>query len=118
MQRRYVVLARSVCVASATAAALMTVTAHIESSTPTPTYRSWWQARGRITVPARGAAARSSSESAPSASAAQSLQPGQLPPIGEAVRDFLEGQRLFERETFGGNGRTCETCHSRETGTV
>ncbi len=29
----------------------------------------------------------------------------------------LEGQRLFEEETFGGNGRTCATCHSRETGT-
>jgi cytochrome c peroxidase len=29
-----------------------------------------------------------------------------------------EGKRLFERETFGGNGRTCLTCHSRETGTV
>src|SRR5688500_2209911 len=29
-----------------------------------------------------------------------------------------EGRRLFEKETFGGNGRTCETCHSRETGTV
>ena len=28
------------------------------------------------------------------------------------------GQHLFERETFGGNGRTCETCHSAETGTV
>lgn len=28
------------------------------------------------------------------------------------------GQRLFEDETFGGNGRTCRTCHSRETGTV
>jgi hypothetical protein len=26
------------------------------------------------------------------------------------------GRRLFERETFGGNGRTCLTCHSRETG--
>ena len=34
------------------------------------------------------------------------------------LRDLLEGQRLFERETFGGNGRTCLTCHSRETGTV
>jgi cytochrome c peroxidase len=32
--------------------------------------------------------------------------------------DLLEGQRLFERETFGGNGRTCLTCHTRETGTV
>ena len=29
----------------------------------------------------------------------------------------LEGQRLFDEETFGGNGRTCLTCHSRETGT-
>ena len=28
------------------------------------------------------------------------------------------GQRLFEKETFGGNGRTCLTCHSRETGTI
>jgi len=29
-----------------------------------------------------------------------------------------EGRRLFEEETFGGNGRTCVTCHSKETGTV
>lgn len=28
-----------------------------------------------------------------------------------------EGRRLFEEETFDGNGRTCVTCHSRETGT-
>jgi cytochrome c peroxidase len=28
------------------------------------------------------------------------------------------GRRLFEKETFGGNGRTCLTCHSRKTGTV
>ena len=28
-----------------------------------------------------------------------------------------EGRRLFDEETFGGNGRTCATCHSRETGT-
>ena len=28
------------------------------------------------------------------------------------------GRRLFERETFEGNGRTCLTCHSRRTGTV
>lgn len=32
--------------------------------------------------------------------------------------DLIRGKRLFERETFGGNGRTCLTCHSRETGTV
>jgi cytochrome c peroxidase len=28
------------------------------------------------------------------------------------------GRRLFVHETFGGNGRTCQTCHSKETGTV
>jgi cytochrome c peroxidase len=39
-------------------------------------------------------------------------QPGSAP--GQAQ----EGRRLFERETFGGNGRTCQTCHSRETGTL
>src|SRR5262245_56521643 len=30
----------------------------------------------------------------------------------------IEGERLFDKETFGGNGRTCVTCHSVETGTV
>ncbi|MBX3606916.1 MAG: hypothetical protein KF788_16675 [Piscinibacter sp.] len=35
-----------------------------------------------------------------------------------AFLDFAKGRRLFERETFGGNGRTCLTCHSRETGTT
>ena len=42
----------------------------------------------------------------------------QSSPAPSLVRDFPEGQRLFEHETFGGNGRTCLTCHSRETGTV
>lgn len=36
----------------------------------------------------------------------------------DQVRDVSEGQRLFERETFGGNGRTCRTCHGPRTGTV
>ena len=31
---------------------------------------------------------------------------------------ILEGKRLFEQATFGGNGRTCQTCHSAVTGTV
>ena len=26
----------------------------------------------------------------------------------------LDGKKLFDKETFGGNGRTCKTCHSRE----
>ena len=30
----------------------------------------------------------------------------------------LDGKKLFERETFGGNGRTCRTCHSKDTGTL
>ena len=30
----------------------------------------------------------------------------------------LNAKKLFERETFGGNGRTCETCHSKLTGTL
>jgi cytochrome c peroxidase len=38
-----------------------------------------------------------------------------VPVRGEGERD---GRQLFERETFGGNGRTCLTCHSRKTGTV
>jgi len=29
-----------------------------------------------------------------------------------------KGGHLFENETFGGNGRTCRTCHSRENGTL
>jgi hypothetical protein len=29
-----------------------------------------------------------------------------------------DGKRLFERETFGGNGRTCSTCHTSGTGTI
>src|SRR5262245_34461686 len=36
----------------------------------------------------------------------------------DARGDVLEGQRLFDEETFGGNGRTCLTCHSADTGTV
>jgi len=41
----------------------------------------------------------------------------------EAATDHLakkrlqEGRRLFDVETFGGNGRTCRTCHSKQTGT-
>lgn len=35
-----------------------------------------------------------------------------------SVASAKDGQQLFDHETFGGNGRTCLTCHSRETGTV
>jgi cytochrome c peroxidase len=42
-------------------------------------------------------------------SSASPTDPGQAPP---------NGKLLFESETFGGNGRTCRTCHSAATGTV
>jgi cytochrome c peroxidase len=37
---------------------------------------------------------------------------------GDSSGNRQDGKHLFERETFGGNGRTCLTCHSRDTGTV
>jgi hypothetical protein len=37
---------------------------------------------------------------------------------GRNGTNLRNGQQLFDQETFGGNGRTCLTCHSRETGTV
>ena len=61
-------------------------------------------------VPLRTASARSPRPAAPT--------PQHVPPETQALSDALEGRRLFERETFGGNGRTCLTCHSRDTGTV
>jgi cytochrome c peroxidase len=36
----------------------------------------------------------------------------------DSLPRHLTGRHLFESETFGGNGRTCRTCHSRDTGTV
>jgi cytochrome c peroxidase len=30
----------------------------------------------------------------------------------------LDAKQLFEKETFGGNGRTCSTCHLKDTGTL
>ena len=32
--------------------------------------------------------------------------------------DIVSGMVLFDQETFDGNGRTCRTCHSAETGTL
>ncbi|MGB2714732.1 MAG: hypothetical protein WBC51_11165 [Vicinamibacterales bacterium] len=41
-----------------------------------------------------------------------STSPGRAEPVE------LNGKKLFEQETFGGNGRTCLTCHSKLTGTL
>jgi len=39
--------------------------------------------------------------------------------FGQSVTTLQrEGRQLFEDGTFGGNGRTCVTCHSRNSGTV
>jgi hypothetical protein len=40
------------------------------------------------------------------------------PPPPPPPPDLVEGERLFDRETFGGNGRTCVSCHMVETGTI
>jgi len=37
---------------------------------------------------------------------------------GAGPGQTLDGKRLFEQATFGGNGRTCRTCHGAATGTV
>ena len=36
----------------------------------------------------------------------------------QAELAVLNGKKLFEKETFGGNGRTCRSCHGKFTGTV
>jgi cytochrome c peroxidase len=37
---------------------------------------------------------------------------------GAPVGNALDGKRLFEQATFGGNGRTCLTCHAGAAGTL
>ena len=39
-------------------------------------------------------------------------------PIAASAAEVSAGQRLFDHETFGGNGRTCRTCHSGNDGTI
>ena len=90
--------------------ALVTVTAHTDSR-PRDN-RGWWVAQGKLNVPMRPQARQSPTL------AAQSFMPDHELSRSHFLRDFLKGQRLFERQKFGGNGRTCLTCHSRETGTV
>ena len=35
-----------------------------------------------------------------------------------SAAEVSQGKRLFDHETFGGNGRTCGTCHSGHDGTI
>src|SRR5262245_32446811 len=39
-----------------------------------------------------------------------------VPRLACLEKRFEEGRRLFDEETFGGNGRTCVTCHSVDNG--
>ena len=39
-------------------------------------------------------------------------------PAGGDRANAQAGKHLFERATFGGNGRTCSTCHAGESGTI
>ena len=39
-------------------------------------------------------------------------------PVAASAAEVSQGQRLFDHETFGGNGRTCRTCHSGSDGTL
>jgi cytochrome c peroxidase len=43
---------------------------------------------------------------------------GPAPNHGDSVGHRMDGKQTFENEEFGGNGRSCVTCHSTETGTV
>ena len=46
------------------------------------------------------------------------LVPSLWIPMEVSAAQVDEGQRLFDHETFGGNGRTCRTCHSGAHGTI
>ena len=102
--RALLTLGSAVCVASM---ALATLTAHGRSDAAQR--KGWWQAGNRLTAIARAQAVSQSLT-------VSQNQRGDVRP--QAIQDLFEGERLFDRETFDGNGRTCLTCHSRETGTV
>src|SRR5579863_7783915 len=42
----------------------------------------------------------------------------QLPGQQSGTDSSERNRRLFTTDTFGGNGRTCDTCHAFKTGTV
>jgi cytochrome c peroxidase len=102
--RTFLTLFAALCVASM---ALATLKAHTKPGVPQ--HRGWWQASDRLAITARAQAM---------ARPMTTIDTQRGESLVQSVRDVLEGERLFDRETFDGNGRTCLTCHSRETGTV
>lgn len=63
---------------------------------------------------ALGCAQRSASPTSEASS--PPLDDGGVTSLRSAASVRQEGARLFEKETFGGNGRTCSTCHRAEEG--
>ncbi|MEO8428186.1 MAG: hypothetical protein ABI651_13835 [Verrucomicrobiota bacterium] len=51
-----------------------------------------------------------------SAASATNEQEDEQSRNGQSSDKNKSGRFLFEKETFGGNGRTCSTCHSKQTG--
>ena len=88
------------------------VSASVDHDAPAVVAEGWYRNRH-----AAGAIAALATERANQPRDAANAQSGRGTAVA-AIRDFLEGRRLFDQETFGGNGRTCLTCHSEETGTV
>jgi len=86
--------------------ALATLTAHGKSAVQRT---GWWQAGDRLAISARLQTA---------AQPMTAAQGQRAESVAQSIGNVFEGERLFDRETFDGNGRTCLTCHSRDTGTV
>lgn len=74
--------------------------------------------RRAITLVATVLAAASLTGCSGGESGGGSTPPPTGPPAPPPETQLALGERMFDRETFGGNGRTCVTCHMRETGTL
>ena len=105
MHRLNLVVVGVVCLASVS---LVALTRPEDRSSVRSPVKGWWQSRGRQDA-MRGQGERRLAAAMPTR---------QAPSARTLPKESAEGKKLFESETFGGNGRTCQTCHSRETGTV
>ncbi|UQA56641.1 cytochrome-c peroxidase [Polyangium aurulentum] len=54
----------------------------------------------------------------PDTNSGTDIDEGALAEASHAANGALSGAQLFKKETFGGNGRTCGTCHLPSTGTI
>ncbi|MGH8237287.1 MAG: hypothetical protein ACREXP_09740 [Steroidobacteraceae bacterium] len=81
-------------------------------------HRNKWVARAAFAVMLAQLSMPSSAQESSLPAADEALTSQASADFFRSFADFFEARRLFERETFGGNGRTCLTCHRRSTGTV